>query len=117
MNNDWIIWNGGDCPVSPDTIVQTQFRYQSRPYAEENRETHAGYLTWEHTHRDYDIIAYRIVPEPLWVEITGFVDRDGDCLFGPAKCLYDTHRIRIPVKLIDGKRVIDDSRQPAMEKL
>ena len=28
MNNDWIIWNGGECPVPPDTIVQAQFRRQ-----------------------------------------------------------------------------------------
>ena len=124
MNNDWIIWNGGECPVSPDTKVQPQFRYQSRPYAEENRETPAGYLTWEHTHRHYDIIAYRVVTEPLWTELTGSVDDDGECVFGQMDYLYDrpkyledTHRIRIPVKLIDGKRVIDDSRQPVMEKL
>ena len=116
MNNDWIIWNGGDCPVSPDTKVQPQFRYQSRPYAEENRETPAGYLTWEHTHRDCDIIAYRVVTEPLWAELTGWVDNDY-CVFGSWIHHVDTHRIRIPVKIIDGKRVIDDSRQPVMEKI
>lgn len=33
------------------------------------------------------------------------------------KTAESTHRLRIPMKLIDGKRVIDDSRQPVMEKL
>lgn len=116
MNNDWIIWNGGDCPVSPDTKVQPQFLYQSRPYAEENRETPAGYLTWEHTHRDCDIIAYRVVTEPLWAELTGWF-ANNHCVFGSVIHHVDTHRIRIPVKIIDGKRVIDDSRQPVMEKI
>jgi len=124
MNNDWIIWNGGDCPVAPDTIVQTQFRSETRYAAEKSFEYRAGIFGWSHSGCDNDIIAYRAVPDPLWTEITGFVDDDGECVFGQMEYLYDrpkyledTHRIRIPVKLIDGKRVIDDSRQPVMEKL
>jgi len=116
MNNDWIIWNGGDCPVSPDTIVQVQWADEDRLEAEECEERPANAVRWAWNSRN-NIIAYRIISEMLWVEITGFVDRDGDCLFGRVKCLDDTHRLRIPMKLIDGKRVIDDSRQPAMEKL
>jgi hypothetical protein len=124
MNNDWIIWNGGDCPVSPDTMVQVQFRCDTRVGAETRSENKAKTWDWRADGRTLDIIAYRVVTDPLWVEITGSVDDDGECVFGQMEYLYDrpkyledTHRIRIPVKLIDGKRVIDDSRQPVMEKL
>lgn len=123
MNNDWIIWNGGDCPVSPDTIVLVQWADEDRLEAEECEERPANAVRWAWSSRN-NIIAYRVVTEPLWAELTGSVDDDGECVFGQMDYLYDrpkyledTHRIRIPVKLIDGKRVIDDSRQPVMEKL
>ena len=117
MNNDWIIWNGGDCPVSPDTKMQPQFRYQSRIYAEENEETRAGSLMWKHIRSDFDIIAYRIIPEPLWAKLTARVSDFGGVWAGGMDMIGHTHLLRIPMKLIDGKRVIDDSRQPVMEKL
>lgn len=120
MNNDWIIWNGGACQVSPDTIVQPQFRDQSRHDAEKNREVSARDTFWAHTGSDNDVIAYRVVSEPLWAEITGYSDDYGSTRFvgfTGVRHPNDTHRIRIPMKLIDGKRVIDDSRQPVMEKL
>lgn len=77
MNNDWIIWNGGACQVSPDTIVQPQFRDQSRHDAEKNREVSARDTFWAHTGSDNDVIAYRVVSEPLWAEITGYSDDYG----------------------------------------
>lgn len=117
MNNDWIIWNGGDCPVSPDTKVQMQYRDWTRDEAENCSTKNAGEWNWNWGSDHYDIIAYRIIPEPLWEDITVFViGRHGAC-FSDELISGDTHRIRIPVKLIDGKRVIDDSRQPVMEKL
>lgn len=116
MNNDWIIWNGGDCPVSPDTIVQVQFRDWTRDEGENCSTKKADKWSWNWSSDHYDIIAYRVAPEPLWMEVSGFIEGSW---FAFATYFHsdDTHRLRIPVKLIDGKRVIDDSRQPVMEKL
>ena len=117
MNNDWIIWNGGDCPVPSDTMVQVQLRTDTRNSAEFRDWREAKSWDWAVDGRNLDIIAYRITSEPMWVGITGFVGYEGYFAFGREKCIDDTHRLRIPVKLINGKRVIDDSRQPIMEKL
>ena len=117
MNNDWIIWNGGDCPVSPDTIVQAQFRRRTRNESEDySPNMAAGKQTWGWCGSDHDIIAYRIITEPLWAEWTVRVSDFGRAWvddLGPR----GTHLLRIPMKLIDGKRIIDDSRHPVMEKL
>ena len=116
MNNDWIIWNGGDCPVSPDTKVQVQYRDGTRDEGENCSAKKAGEWDWNWG-SCYDIIAYRVVPEPRLAELTMFVAKDGSFIVSEDTYHKDTHRLLIPVKLIDGKRVIDDSRQPVMEKL
>lgn len=116
MNNDWIIWNGGDCPVSPDTKVQVQFRSDTRVGAEARSGSKAKDWDWRADGRTLDIIAYRVVTEPLWIGLMGWID-NGRCVFGNGIHHVNTHCIRIPVKIINGKRVIDDSRQPVMEKL
>lgn len=101
MNNDWIIWNGGECPVPGKRIVP-QFRDQNRIEAEKNAEHEADELYWGHNGADAgDITAYRLIPEPLWVDMKG----------GVYVCL------RIPMKLIDGKREFDKSRQPEWGEL
>ena len=61
--------------------------------------------------------AYRIIPEPLWAKLTVRVSDVGWVWADEMDPSGGTHRLRIPMKLIDGKRVIDDSRQPVMEKL
>ena len=117
MNNDWIIWNGGECPV-PGKRVQVQFRYQSRIEAERYEGREADLLRWGHAGNGGDIIAYRIIPELLWAEVRGgFYGFNSRIVMSETHAPDDTICIRIPVKLIDGKRVIDDSRQPVMEKL
>ena len=119
MNSDWIIWNGGECPV-PGKRVQIQLRCQTRFEAELGliRYTHQRQWEWAvDGNEDFDIIAYRLIPEPLWVEVTGYVQLGKYIVLGESVDPQDTIRIRIPMKLIDGKRVIDDSRQPVMEKL
>ncbi len=69
MNNDWIIWNGGECPVSPDTIVQAQWADEDRFEAEESEERPANAVRWAWNSKN-NIIAYRIIPGPLWAELT-----------------------------------------------
>ena len=117
MNNDWIIWNGGDCPVAPDTIVQTQFRSETRYTAEKSFEYRAGIFGWSHFGCDNDIIAYRAVPEPLWAELTARASDTGRVWADEMGPPGGTHRLRIPMKLIDGKREFDKSRQPEWGEL
>ena len=54
----WITWNGGECPVSGDTVVETRFWDDSTDITE------AGNLRWEHSNIFGDILAYRIVEQP-----------------------------------------------------
>ena len=52
----WIPWSGGECPVAPETLVDTKFRNGSRAFGEAADE-------WDWLHRSTlplsDIIAYR----------------------------------------------------------
>ena len=123
MNNDWIIWNGGECPV-PGKRVQVQFRYQSRIEAERYEGREADLLRWGHAGNGGDIIAYRIIPEPLWAEryissdvSCGYSEYLGGIFLSPERMSNQTHRLRIPIKLVNGKCEIDDSRQPEWGEL
>lgn len=64
---EWRIWNGGECPVDPDTKVQVQTACQSRSYVERRDWTGiARQIDWlMTTHRSSTIIAYRVVKEPM----------------------------------------------------
>lgn len=61
MSGMWIYWDGGERPVSPDTIVEVEFRngsfYEDR--AVKNRWTHTADAHDEH--RLYDIVRYRVI--------------------------------------------------------
>lgn len=52
----WIEWHGGVCPVAPDTLVQVRLRGVV-PIT----STAAKFLSWRHTQRASDIVAYRVV--------------------------------------------------------
>lgn len=57
----WIEWGGGDCPVPGATPVKVQFRKGTI-----NSKECAGDWGWlidDEEPRDYDIIAYRIIPD------------------------------------------------------
>jgi hypothetical protein len=60
----WIEWHGGECPVSPDTVVD--WRLRSGYVAGAERACRAIYLHWDHhkTRLESDILAYRIVSQP-----------------------------------------------------
>lgn len=61
-------WNGGDCPVHPETVVHAWFR------SSVNKECKADYLRWskDANFSNTDIIAFRVVepyvePKVIWV--------------------------------------------------
>lgn len=59
-------WNGGDCPVHPETVVEYWLRVG---YVDEGK---AEYFGWDHNDAGNDIIAFRVVkeyvePNVVWV--------------------------------------------------
>lgn len=67
MNNQWIEWKGGECPVSDDIFVKVKFREML------SDEGKANIFNWEHLDDEEDIIAYwhTGIPDPRkeWVKI------------------------------------------------
>lgn len=55
----WIKWEGGECPVAPDALVQ----YVIRDGDESTEPERAMTLDWGHLWRASDIIAYRLSKE------------------------------------------------------
>lgn len=62
---DWIKWNGGPCPVPPETLVQA--RFGTEEWMEDEEPCEADCYLWEHEPQavegDYHLTAYRIVKE------------------------------------------------------
>ena len=59
-------WNGGDCPVHPETVVEYWTRDRGACHC------NAGDLDWSHCGKGFDIIAFRVVkeyvePKVIWV--------------------------------------------------
>lgn len=57
--NDSITWQGGECPVDTDTLVQVLISCKDGTVTAE-----AGSFTWQRTNYAGDIIAYRAVEAP-----------------------------------------------------
>lgn len=55
--NDWIKWDGGECPVQADTMVEVRFR------CGETGQNFANEWCWSNIDTLYDIDAYRVVSE------------------------------------------------------
>lgn len=62
-DDGWVVWNGGDCPVSPITIVEYRIRD-----CDVTDTVEASALNWGHNVSnlcfDAEIVAYRIVKAP-----------------------------------------------------
>lgn len=56
-HNGWINWDGGECPVDSDAIVEVKYRKPSPLHFNNDR---AGDFSWAHDGIDGDIIAYRV---------------------------------------------------------
>lgn len=59
-------WNGGECPVHPETVVECWMRVDGWAHCK------AGELDWGHSEKSFDIIAFRVVkeyvePKVIWV--------------------------------------------------
>jgi hypothetical protein len=63
----WIPWEGGECPIEPETMVQVQYRNEPRSQAEKFSPKKAATKKWKWSTAGNgvpsrtDIIAYRIV--------------------------------------------------------
>ena len=81
VEGQWYGWNGGECPVHPDTVVDVAVPstkghinlYESRP---------AGRWFWDNTCRNTPIIAFRVVkhhvePKVIWVNEYDYNDAIG----------------------------------------
>jgi hypothetical protein len=66
-------WNGGDCPVHPESVVEIWLRSGGGP-----EKQPAGFWRWKHLEEKGDIIAFRVVeqhvePKTIWVnEYAGY---------------------------------------------
>jgi len=63
-------WNGGDCPVHPETEV----RYWLRE-GDASTYCKASEIDWKHLHGSFDLIAFQVVkayvePKVIWVNET-----------------------------------------------
>lgn len=67
--NDWIEWNGGECPVAPDVIVETRHRNGDENTADKGPPNdllgagpmRASFWHWKHDGEEDNIFAYRIL--------------------------------------------------------
>lgn len=55
----WIDWQGGECPVDSDAIVEVRYWNQNQNQCRYNNDR-AGDFEWSHTGSYGDIIAYRL---------------------------------------------------------
>lgn len=60
LPDGWFSWSGGACPVPEDAVVEIKTK---RPYY--SAQVLALMANWAHEDSDYDIVAYRIVPQQL----------------------------------------------------
>ena len=57
-SDGWIEWNGGDCPIDPNIMVEIKHRIE-----ESTATNRAKVYRWDHKDNNGDIIAYRIIKE------------------------------------------------------
>lgn len=76
-DGEWHGWNGGECPVHPDSVVQTMIRSEIGKEWDDEEFKASGYR-WNRCGDIGDIIAFRVVkehkePREFWVrKITKF---------------------------------------------
>jgi hypothetical protein len=97
-------WNGGECPVHPETKVEVWFR--TGVWA--NKKGDAGICSWDHSDDGTDIVCFQVVtpyvgPKTLWVN--EYYDGSGTAYTteGGAKKYADGGNTRIAVKYVEVK--------------
>jgi len=99
-------WNGGECPVHPETVVKFWMR-EDRIHLD--NKALAKELTWKHEDEDWDIIAFQVVnayvePKVIWVNeyVNGPVAFNTE---RSARSYAMPSAVRIAVKYVE---VVDD---------
>ncbi|MBV8061132.1 MAG: hypothetical protein JO253_06375 [Alphaproteobacteria bacterium] len=59
VESDWVEWNGGECPVHEDAIIE----YRLRNSMFSIKGFRAKHLQWNHHNNRSDIVAYRIIAD------------------------------------------------------
>lgn len=60
MSGEWIEWEGGECPVDRDAMVQTKYRGGRLGFPKRASSYVIDWLA-PHTGSDWDLVAYRVV--------------------------------------------------------
>jgi hypothetical protein len=99
-------WNGGECPVHPETEVSVWFRGQSCQLA-----LKAGYLSWEHLDGGSDIVCFQVItphiePKVIWVNEHNYGGMDAYLSKQTAKDCATGHTLlsRIAVKYVEEQK-------------
>lgn len=69
----WNIWCGGECPVSPDTIVQVRTRAETQRQAEIDAPMPASAHRWSQGIPAHDVIAWRHVKAQHYQETADLI--------------------------------------------
>ena len=93
-------WNGGDCPVHPETVVECWMRVDGWAHCK------AGELDWSHYGKSFDIIAFRVVKEYVEPKVIWVNEYTGGLHFGhdteeKARKEGRPHATRIAVKYVE----------------
>ena len=93
-------WNGGECPVHPETTVEVWFRGGG------SSVTVATRLFWTHSDKGGDIIAFKVVkayvePKVIWVNETTNIIFDAYTSKEAARRSAYSHNTRIAVKYVE----------------
>jgi hypothetical protein len=104
--NDEMIhgWNGGVCPVHPETEV----KYWLRNMSIATETYRASGLRWTHRDESGDIIAFQVVkayvePKVIWVNETNGIIYDAYTSEEAARRTAYSHSTRIAVKYVEVK--------------
>lgn len=84
MADNWIEWNGGECPVPADALVEVKLRDTKiqGPW-----RGHADAWVWGHTDEDDDIVAYRVVSDLTETPKPDSVNRPAHYTAGSVECI------------------------------
>jgi hypothetical protein len=68
-DGNWWGWNGGECPVHPESTIEARFLRSNAPV-----KNFARAFLWFHDGHDDDIIAFRVIkeykdPREVWIGI------------------------------------------------
>ena len=96
-------WNGGECPVHPNTEVSVWFRGQSCQLA-----LKASYLAWKHLDSGSDIVCFQVATpyaEPKVIWVNEYASGSGSSYISEeiAKRADNGHHTRVAVKYVEVK--------------